>query len=141
MDRYRYVSFLSSASEYEASEQFWNALFVGVFPDESRLKKWVTQFGALLGNGTVLKDGNPIFSAQSDDDKKYIRIVQLEPKEDEKNFLAWMKYDSEECFSELTISCAICNRTEVMAKKLIEKFVIDDYSVDQMNDLIINKTK
>ena len=136
MSQYKFENFLSSDSEYQESEDFWGMLLEDAFNQNDTTKEWLIQYGAKLGNGSYLRDGNPMLSAYSESNNKFLRVVQLDPRTSEQDFIAWVKYDKEDDVIELTISSVIDTASEEKARFLLNNYVDDDCTFEKISTLI-----
>ena len=136
MTTYKYTDFLENRQEYHESEKFWMRLFEEIFMECPEWKQWKKRLNFTLNDGTVIRDGNPIFSAISPSRNKYFRIVQLDPRRAERDFLSWIKFNNDGHMVELTIQCAISDATVKAVKEVLRKLVIEDASLDELQKII-----
>jgi hypothetical protein len=128
-----YANFLESKSVYSLNAHYWSRLLQRV----TNAKKMSVQNNVLtttFNNGRPFFDGNPIFDALIDN-KKAIRIIQEQPDSSELNINAWVE-ETEihgHTVEELVINLELTKESQVIAKKLLEYWLVDDCSKQKMN--------
>ncbi len=140
-----FKNFLSNIEEYKASENLWcnlcEKILVKTHGQQHGWKKWLNVHFA---DGTPFLNGSPIYSLISPDNKKGICINQDAPSEETTYIGAWMDnfgpIDDEGSFvEELVIACELSEESVQFANELIEVWVNEDISYDEMEILMKNK--
>jgi hypothetical protein len=119
-----FQNFLADEAEYAQTVVFWESLWASIPDDERRRGGW--RCGWLPAQPP--KDGNPIFTAVSESQRKAIRVIQYEPTSQEEELDFWFDTfggDSTEPehIRELVISCALSVEAAQMAVKLMSLWI------------------
>lgn len=128
-----YANFLEDKAVYSLNAHYWSRLLQRV----TSAKKMAIQENVLttsFNNGHRFFDGNPIFDALIDN-RKAIRIIQEQANSSELNINAWIEeteVDGQKV-NELVINLELTSESKEIAKKLIEYWLVDDYSKQKMN--------
>lgn len=130
MNRSLHPDFLKSAQEYDRAAALWKQRFDEIVRGLGQSWLWQTDWiETRSGNGTELRDGNPIFSAICPERRLGIRIVQLEPEADPLEFDFWMDFFAQgeaEEVKELVLSCVLSLETLNIATDLMRQWINDE---------------
>lgn len=117
--------FLEAAHRYEAAAQYWAQRFEEALPPEGYTYK--PYMDNAFGNGTPIRDGNPIFNALVPETGRAVRIIQ-HPPAPKASFLTW-KNETEQAdgtpFTELVISLILTEKTEAQAVEAMKAWLAD----------------
>ncbi|MFK7796449.1 MAG: hypothetical protein AB8E82_03270 [Aureispira sp.] len=118
-----YYNFLENTRIYKQNKAYW-ARFVQqtLASYDIHPKPWLNQHYA---DGRPMQDGNPIYDALLGNGKA-VRIIQIQPDNEEVLISAWIKQtESEEGteLEELVIHLQLTQKTRVAALTLLEKWV------------------
>jgi len=118
-------TFLVDAAEYEAAQARWHQLWDRLTTAAHVQAEWhVPWFTPEFVNGTPMRDGNPIFSAVSPNQRRGVRIIQHEPTAGQLELDYWLDtFASEEPVSELVISCALSAEAEQKVSELLHAWI------------------
>jgi hypothetical protein len=128
-----YANFLEDKAVYSLNAHYWSRLLQRV----TNVKKMSIQENVLttaFNNGSHFFDGNPIFDALIDN-RKAIRIIQEQADSSELNINAWIEETEVygQKVDELVINLELTQESKTIAEKLIEYWLVDDYSKQKMN--------
>ena len=112
--------FLEDEAEYAQAEAFWSRLWADVREVDRFQGAW--RCGWFQPQPS--KDGNPIFTAVSEAQRKGIRVIQYEPTCQDSEFDFWFdtfggEATDPQAIRELVIACALSNETAQVARKLM----------------------
>jgi hypothetical protein len=132
----KFLNFLNSTTAYEAAESYWLSMFEEYNSQLQAANQWESWFDLVWGNGTKKMDGNPIITRWNSELKKGLRVIQNEPDcKDQSDVGAWMnKFD--DTVDEIIISCILTDETEVIIRRLIRAYVVDNVSPVEMQEII-----
>lgn len=122
-----FPNFLTDEAVYLEAEEFWSRLWAEM-PEDKRFRGgWRSEWF----KPQRTKDGNPIFTAVSDTQRKAIRIIQFEPTCDEAEFDHWFDTfggggEDPSAIRELVIACALSLETAQTARELMSAWVCGD---------------
>lgn len=121
-----FPSFLQDRAEYAASVEYWNRLWEKINPAARSVYGWRRPW--LARDAATVLDGNPIFSAISEELQKGVRIIQHAPSSNSVEFTSWLdtfggNHADPEAVVELVIACALTDPVAVLASTLIEIWV------------------
>ncbi|HET6883647.1 MAG TPA: hypothetical protein VFI31_26070 [Pirellulales bacterium] len=110
--------------EYTAAEQLWARVWAQVAEDDRLRGGW----RAPWFKPQPPNDGNPIFSAISESQRKAIRVIQYEPTSEDEEFDYWFdtfggEATDADSIRELVIACALSVESAEAAGKLISSWV------------------
>lgn len=124
---YLFPHFLSDPREYGQAESLWQQRWQDLLSRVGQEGQWQTPWvNTHSANGTPCRDGNPIFSAVSPSRRLAVRIIQLEPTDDAKEFHVWKDTFAEaapEAAEELVISCVLTDQTLREAEELMRQWI------------------
>ena len=127
MNTYLFAHFLIDPAEYHDSLNHWAILWDRVDPLERALYRWRTPW--LHVDNADLRDGNPIFTALSESERKGIRIIQNSPSVPRtRDFAVWIdtfggSVGDADSVTELVISCVLTALTSAESFKLMRDWV------------------
>jgi len=126
MVKHIYASFLRDTTEYALSERHWNELWHGVEPHGRMVYGWQSPWFQPLP--PALGEGNPIFSAVSQELRRGIRIIQHEPTGPVLEIQVWTdyfggRYCDPDSIEEIVISCALSDSASRVALSLMEPWI------------------
>lgn len=124
---YLYPHFLSDPLEYGQAESLWQQRWQELLRRVGQEGQWqMPWLNTNFDNGTPCRDGNPIFSALSPARRLAVRVIQLEPADDAKEFHVWndtFAEGSPEAVEELVISCVLTQETLTEAEELMRQWI------------------
>jgi hypothetical protein len=126
MSEYLYANFLHDPEEYAQAQEFWKEQWQELISGLGEDHHWVIHSGGtFFADGTPCRDGNPIFSAVSLVRGLGIRIIQVEPNDNPREFGFWTDKlgEDDQALSELVIACVLTRETTAHAKNLITDWV------------------
>ncbi len=122
MVQHLYPNFLTDAREYKLSEKFWKELWDDLMKEASVVKEWKSPW-----LGAPLPDGDPIFSAVSQAQRRGVHIIQHAATSAEVEIVSWQDQFGEEgvddIIDQLVISCALSKESVAQARALIQSWV------------------
>lgn len=127
MGDYLFPHFLSDPREYEQAESLWRERWDDLLRRVGQERLWEAPWAkTCFVNGTAVRDGNPIFSAVSPRRKLALRVIQLEPLDNPREFSVWTDTFAEgspESVKELVISCVVTAETLSEAVELMRQWI------------------
>jgi hypothetical protein len=122
MVQHLYPNFLTDAHEYKLAQKFWNDLWKDLTKEVGVAKDWKSPWLA-----APLPDGDPIFSAISQAQRRGVHVIQHAPTSDEVEIVSWQDRfgddDEDEAIDQLVISCALSQESAARARALIRAWV------------------
>lgn len=121
-----YEKFLENQDDYEKSQEHWKKLWDEVISLSSKRSSWRTPW--MGTGGDHIKDGNPIFCAISQQLRRAVRIIQLEPCEPGLDFQVWLNETEDDPWDpensqEMVIACVLSDVAGVYARTFLEAWV------------------
>ena len=126
MVNHLYPTFLGNEAEYRAAEEYWCDLWNSVLLSAGEEGAWKTPWlNSVCVDGTVLRTGDPIFSAWNPERRLAVRIVQHEPRTQEIDLDVELTLFDEEVqnIRVLVIFCVFSEVTAQQAFDLLIQFV------------------
>ena len=125
--QYLFPNFLANESEYAQAEAYWAQIWASIPRVDSINDGW--RDGWFTSQAP--KDGNPIFTAISDAQKKAIRVIQYEPTVDTIELDFWIDTYGGSLIEpvsvrELVIACALSSEAAQRALKLMSSWMIGE---------------
>jgi hypothetical protein len=132
MSDFLFPCFLSNAAEYGRAEAYWKDLWRRALEKCKKSGEWRSPWlTTRFADGTVCRDGNPIFSAVNETKKLGIRIIQHAPS-NAVDLDSWTDEfgDSSqgERIRELVISCVPTQESATHVLKLLCGWVTQEAS-------------
>ncbi|MCI0460548.1 MAG: hypothetical protein L0Z62_26640 [Gemmataceae bacterium] len=126
MVAHRFPRSSEDVTEYQASTQYWERLWEDVDRYARVRDGWHTPW--LSTGDPSIQDGNPIFSAFSEQVRRGIRIIQYPPTTDQVEFDWWLDsfggtMTDPESIRELVIACALSVEAGQKAANLMNQWV------------------
>jgi hypothetical protein len=122
-----FPNFLNDPSEYHQAETLWRERWDELVRRVGQEGLWVTPWlTTTFANGTPFADGNPIFSAVAPNRRLGVRIIQVEPSEEPRDFSVWTDAFAEgqpEAIKELVIACVLTPQTLDESLVLMERWI------------------
>ena len=122
MVQHLHRNFLTDAGEYARSEKYWQDLWEKLLREVSVSQEWRSPW-----LGAPLRDGNPIFSAVSDDLRRGVHVIQHAPTSENFELVWWPDKFGEEGIDnvayQLVISCALSAEAADHARNLMRAWV------------------
>src|SRR5260370_16636901 len=110
MVQHLYPNFLTDPREYKLSEKFWNDLWKDLTKEAGVAKGWKSPWLA-----APLPDGDPIFSAVSQSQRRGVHVIQHAPTSNEVEIVSWQdrfgEKGEDEVIDQLVISCAFAQES------------------------------
>lgn len=136
-EKYLYTAFLKNKRVYNLAVAFWRKLVAAIARNgDMAFQYHLSEWGP---DGQRTYDGNPIFAAYFPKRKRSLRIIQDEPEPGKPDWSAWtgtaQALPGEET-PELTLALALNAETAAIARALINAWLIDELSLEDMNVLI-----
>src|SRR6185437_14455104 len=106
-----FPNFLHDEREYASAERSWRDLWERIRDSRQSLSHWHEPWlTTSYLNGKPFLDGDPIFSAISETDKRAIRVIQHEAESHELEVDFWAETfgDDDDKIDVLVIDCALC---------------------------------
>ncbi len=116
---------LADPVQYDSLQQQWEHRWGRLVERTGQWFDWQTPWiDATLGNGTKLRDGNPVFSAVSHGRRRAVRIIQDDYAAREVNywFDVFAQGEPEE-LDELVITCPLYQESIIEACDMIEEWL------------------
>lgn len=130
MVEYLFPHFLSDPKEYGQAEAIWRDRWEELLRRAGQERLWeLSWLHTALINGSPVRDGNPIFSAISPTRKLAIRVIQLEPSDNPREFYVWTDVFAEgnaDSVRELVITCVLTLETLSAAEKWIHQWITEE---------------
>jgi len=127
---YLFVHFLSEPQEYKQAEVFWREQWDELVRRVGQEWLWKTPWiNTSSVKETPIQDGNPIFSAISPRRRLALRVIQLEPSDNPREFYVWTDTFAEgspEAIEELVISCVLTHETLTEAVELMRQWITEE---------------
>ena len=139
-----FEGFLKYPDTYDACERFWDSLVADI-AEQYGPNDWHQWGSRAWGNGTPMREGNPMCDALSERLDRALRIIQVESDGAQHHVVAWMQHERERHLGfvpdewpsdELVIVLSLSEETLAVARQLLNAWIDPAASVDQMNDLI-----
>jgi hypothetical protein len=132
--------FLEDSDEYQAAEDYWVKLAKGV-AKELGVEEWKSWISRSYADGTPWEqDGNPIFSARSEELERGVRVMQHTPTSDDIEIAAWLKNYPEEFIDlprdELVINIGLSEESGEKARQLLRIWMSPQSTPGEMQDAI-----
>jgi hypothetical protein len=134
--------FLRDTQEYALAVDYWRKLCAGILESKGVDGKWEPWLNGKYADGTLHQDGNPIYSLVCPNERKGLRIIQVEPSDSRVEFSAWIDTfagdtpDDVAYIEELVIACALSDEALRIATPLISTWLTEDITVETMNHFI-----
>lgn len=129
MPEFLFPDFLADPKRYCEAEEYWRNLWPKVVGSAGQASAWRSPWlTTCFADGTPFRDGNPIFSAVSDQRRLGVRIIQVEADPSDEPAVSWW-IDSfgdpseSDAIRELVISCAPAVQTEGEVFRLLSGWV------------------
>lgn len=121
-----YHNFLTDDNVYDAATRHWEQFFDNLLTKYGYTRQ--SYLNNVTGNGTILRDGNPIFHAYIPEINRGIRIIQEDPEEatGKVQLGHWIQETEgpdEQPMSVLVISLLLTEETMAEAKEYILDFI------------------
>jgi hypothetical protein len=120
-----YPRFLEDQQDYETAVNYWTGLFKSLMEEKSY--SWQPYMKNQFGDGTPIRDGNPIFNAFVPETGRAVRIIQHPPAPKD-SFIHWKnstEWADGTPFTELVISLILTETTEAKAKAALREWFFD----------------
>lgn len=132
-----YKNFLSDALIYAENQQFWKNIIVDMLGENGVTYPY---YNENFANGKAFLDGNPIFSARSNQNGKIVRIIQEEAENSTPQINLWQENVEVEngVADELVICLELSDVTEIMARMLIKSWLVDGKTIEQIKNELSN---
>jgi len=120
-----YEDFLTDDTAYDEAVQYWEAFFDDIIEDYGFSRR--PYLNNTLVDGTVLRDGNPIFHAYISEVDRAVRIIQEEPEEPV-DIVSWTnetEWPDGTPLEELVISLVLTEETKQEAEQLIREWLME----------------
>ena len=142
MVHYLFENFLENQNVYIRNVDYWQKTVKAI----SLLKEsmpFSEYLNSKFANGTAFFDGNPIFQAVFEKEKKAIRIIQEEPESHEVEISAWLNQIEikDETITELVIALELSKESQEIAEYFITAWIVKNVSTIDMQYLIDNMDK
>jgi hypothetical protein len=124
-----FFDFLKGPARYAEAEEYWRELWARVVRSVGLETEWRSPWlTTCFADGTPFRDGNPIFSAVSDQRRLGVRIIQCAAGPSDEPEVNWWTDsfgDPEEsdAIRELVIHCAPAVQTEGIILRLLSGWV------------------
>jgi hypothetical protein len=119
--RHIHKEFMKSKDTYLDTIKYWDKHVLNILKDPTNYKSWLNNKSK---NGSLIIDGNPIYSLIKKDKSQALRIVQDEPRSRKPYMQAWTEIFDEEEGGEnlpvLVIALELSNKTSMDSLSLIE---------------------
>jgi hypothetical protein len=126
MVKHLFPNFLNDPDQYRLSSEHWENLWQETDRHNRAVFGWRFPW---VGTGSpTIRDGNPIFSADSPTLRRGIRIIQHEPTEPGLEIQAWLdsyggRSSDPESIEELVIACALSDAASCAALSLMDVWI------------------
>ena len=128
MATHLYKKFLVSKNEYDSNVDFWETIISAVLsPENIAFEHYVS---TSKKDGTLYRDGNPIYNFRINNSNRAVRIIQEEIETEDVEFSAWIN-DLElegETIEELVISLELSHESALLAIELINAWIVNSFS-------------
>lgn len=118
-----YYNFLENTTVYRQNEAYWTRFVQQTLASYNiHPQPWLNKHYA---DGSPMQDGNPIYDALLGN-AKAVRIIQIQPEEEEVLISAWIKqteHEEGDDLEELVIHLQLTKKTRVAALTLLDKWV------------------
>jgi len=140
----KYIDFLNNKEIYKECINFWHSVFTELLKEISFEKYYATNFS----NGEDFFNGNPIYNFKVTNSNRSVFIKQEKFESKSVYFTAWIdEFDTEnETIENLVIVLELSEKTEFLAKDLVQKWIIKHYNsieiekeIKSLNNSIPNK--
>ena len=135
--RYLFPNFLNNKLEYQICRSYWEAKMKYLF-DKNGISDYTPYLNTTFANGQEQYNGNPIINLHIKTRNKAIRIVQEEPETENVEISSWtnkIEIDNLPA-TELVICLELSPETELITFDLIEKWIVNDYSLTTIEKYI-----
>lgn len=125
MVQFLYSNFLENKKIYNLAQASWKRFFDSLVLEHGiSYTPYINQHS----NQGKMYDGNPIFSAYFKDKNRAVRIIQIEPTEDQYEIHSWIdtfELNPNEKIDELVIDLVLSSKTKAIAEDLIYQWVME----------------
>jgi hypothetical protein len=133
-----FEGFLEHPETYDACERFWDSL-VSELAAQHGPNDWRQWTSRTWGNGTPMREGNPMCDARSTRLDRALRVIQEEPEGPEHFVVAYMEHQRE--FDEwpsheLVISLTLSEETLTVARQMLSLWLDPATTVELMTAMI-----
>ena len=137
MKKYLFSNFLKEKLVYQACKDYWEIKINELFYC-NKIVDAKPYLNTTFGDGTDFFNGNPILNYYFSKTGKAIRIIQEEPNPKDLEIASWIDtFETEDIkATELVISIQLTPLSEKTAFNLIQKWIIEDYSLKKMERFI-----
>lgn len=129
MGKHLFPEFLSDSGQYDEAERFWRRHWEDLIQSFGEQDMWESPWlKTTFANGTLCRDGNPIFSCVCRTRRVGIRVIQLQPAASSRELYFWTDTFGEaetERIDELVISCVLTKGTLYDALDLMRQWISD----------------
>jgi len=142
--KFIFEDFLKSKNAYIECVKYWENLFNRLLYN-IEFEKY---FNTTYTNGEDFFDGNPIYNFRIKNSDRAVFIVQEKPESEKVYFKSWIdEFEAEtETIEKLVIVLELSEKTEFLAKDLVQKWIIKHYNsieiekeIRYLNNYIPNK--
>jgi hypothetical protein len=132
-----FPTFLTNESDYQRAEDFWT---LEIWGKVSEISRTIGGWRPNWFQPQPPRDGNPIFTAISDVQRKAIRVIQYEPGADSLEFDFWLDTfggspTDPRAIRELVIACSLSTESAQKARELIASWVSGEIELANTTEL------
>ncbi|HEX8459087.1 MAG TPA: hypothetical protein VF656_17470 [Pyrinomonadaceae bacterium] len=143
--KHLFPNFLNDIQEYREAQAFWRAVCEKVLAKHLQSDRWKIGFHEVrLDDGSLLRDGNPIYVLVNRQDSKSVRIIQDDPKLHTKwEMASWISVSGDEhsetgAINELVFACNLTQKSADTFEKLFEAWIQPDCKPKDIEQMIKN---
>lgn len=129
-------NFLESDEAYKKGIDFWKTIVYTLLSVENlTFNEYVA---TTKKDGTLYRDGNPIYNFKIDNSNRAVRIIQEEIETNDVEFSAWintMELENEKV-DELVISLELSQESALLAIEVINAWIINSFSKQKIESYI-----
>jgi hypothetical protein len=140
---YLFPKFLDDAQQYRAAQAFWAALCKEVLAKHHQAEMWKPWFTEVkLDGGSILRDGNPIYSLVNPKELKGVTVIQQDPKINTKwEMTAFVNTFGDEHYepdpiNNLVFTCNLTRESASTFEKLFEVWIQPECKVQCIEEVI-----
>lgn len=140
---YLFSNFLNDVQQYRAAQAFWESLCKQILAKYDQSAAWKTWFREVeLDNGSILRDGNPIYSLVNRKQAKGVTIIQQDPKIHTKwEMAAFVNTFGDEHYelgeiNNLVFACNLSQESADMFEKLFEAWIQPECKLQDIEQTI-----
>ncbi|RLD57326.1 MAG: hypothetical protein DRJ05_09895 [Bacteroidetes bacterium] len=132
-----YKNFLENDKVYKQNIDFWKTIVYTLLSIENIT--FQNYISPTKKDGSLFKDGNPIYNFKVNNSNRAVRIIQEEIETNKLEFSAWLstlQLANDDIVDELVISMELSNESVLLTIELINAWIINNFPEQKMEKYI-----